>query len=361
MTRKKTISFLFPCRSVNPVGGFKVVFEYANRFAADGFNVNIIYASTTSFSSISFRKKLRSIFRLIYWGIAGYSGKKWYKLDNRVREYLVLDFWQWLLPKSDYYVATAIQTAYRLHNLDIPSIRKYYLIQDFESWGDIDEKTVMMSYRFGMINIVISDWLAQKVKQAGAHCAVIKNGFDFSYFKLQIPIKERNPLSIAMLYHKSPRKGCIYGIEALEMVRRRYRELRVSFFGVPPRPTNLPAWIDYYQKPDKQTHNRIYNEASIYLAPSLQEGWGLTVGEAMICGAAVVCTDADGFLEMVKNNENGIVCPCANATALANSIINLIENNEFRERLARKGNEDIQKYTWEESYTRFKRILTCDK
>lgn len=44
----------------------------------------------------------------------------------------------------------------------------------------------------------------------------------------------------------------------------------------------MPGWIEYYRQPDRDTHNRIYNSSSIYLASSLQKGWGLTVGEAMI-------------------------------------------------------------------------------
>lgn len=42
----------------------------------------------------------------------------------------------------------------------------------------------------------------------------------------------------------------------------------------------MPGWMEYYRQPDRDTHNRIYNSSSIYLASSLQEGWGLTVGEA---------------------------------------------------------------------------------
>ena len=60
----------------------------------------------------------------------------------------------------------------------------------------------------------------------------------------------------------------------------------------------MPGWMEYYRQPDHDTHNRIYNSSSIYLASSLQEGWGLTVGEAMIYGNAIVCTDTLGFQEV---------------------------------------------------------------
>lgn len=36
----------------------------------------------------------------------------------------------------------------------------------------------------------------------------------------------------------------------------------------------MPGWMEYYRQPDHDTHNRIYNSSSIYLASSLQEAWG---------------------------------------------------------------------------------------
>ena len=160
-----------------------------------------------------------------------------------------------------------------------------------------------------------------------------------------------------MLYHKNKLKGCSYGIEALTIVKQRYPQLKALFFGVPERPANLPEWIEYYRTPDCETHNRIYNESAIYLAPSLQEGWGLTVGEALICGAAVVCTEAKGFKEMVTDGETALICPVSNSRALADSIIRLIDNPSLRISMARKGNAAISQFTWDASYDKLKHLL----
>lgn len=40
---KKKITFLLPGIANRPIGGYKVVYEYANRLVNDGFAVNIIY------------------------------------------------------------------------------------------------------------------------------------------------------------------------------------------------------------------------------------------------------------------------------------------------------------------------------
>ena len=131
----------------------------------------------------------------------------------------------------------------------------------------------------------------------------------------------------------------------------------VNLFGVYERPVDLPDWYVYYQMPDKATLNRIYNEAAIYVGASHTEGWGLTVGEAMQCGCAVVCTDNGGYSVVAHHQETALVSPVKNVASLASNVIRLIENKELRWLLAENGHYYIKQYTWEKSYERLKQIL----
>ncbi len=160
-----------------------------------------------------------------------------------------------------------------------------------------------------------------------------------------------------MLYHYQERKGCVYGLKALKIVKERYPQLKAVFFGTPKRPSDLPDWISYYQCPDKETHNRIYNNSAIYLAPSLQEGWGLTVGEAMICGAVPVCTDTLGFHEMVTDGENGFIVPVKDVEKMAKRIILLIENDSLRFKLAHESVKTMSRFSWKESFIKLEMQL----
>lgn len=354
----KSITFLMPSNgSKGPAGGYKVVYEYANRLASDGYKVHIAYPLTMNFSRYSFKQKLRVVPRLISWMINGVSCSKWFKLDDSVKEHLVLGLCQCFVPKTTYYVATGVKTAYYLSQYtNVPKGNMLYLIQGFENWGVSDEY-VYNSYLLGLKNIVISNWLAEKVDEVSAKYTLIKNGFDFKYFKLNTQIELRKPHSIAMMYHTNPLKGAKYGIEAIAELKKKYPDLSVSMFGTPPRPDFLPTWITYYQKPNQEQHNKIYNESAVYLAPSLSEGWGLTVGEAMICGAAIVCTETLGFREMVNDNETGLIAPIHDSKALAEKVDILFSDNTNRINLAKAGNESIQKFKWDESYQLLKDLL----
>lgn len=357
----KSITFLLPSRaSKGPSGGFKIVYEYANRLAKDGISVHIVYPVVLNYEQLSLKLKFRAILRYFVWKLDGISCRSWFKLHPSINEHLSWSLDQRYVPETDYYVATAVKTAYYLADYNVSKNKCFYLIQGYEAWG-VSEDFVNNSYKLGLQNIVISDWLKEKVEIAGSRCVVIKNAFDFDYFKLTEPIQSNKRCCISMLYHSDKIKGCEYGITAMRLLHESFPEIKFILFGKPKRPSDLPSWIKYYHCPDKYTHNKIYNDSIIYLAPSIQEGWGLTVGEAMICGAAIVCTDTLGFREMVQNGSNGIMVPSADSTALANAATDLIRNPKKRIRIASKGNSDIKKFDWEKSFQLFKSMLNTDQ
>lgn len=349
---KKSISFLFFGTPHRPVGGFKVAFEYANHLTSCGYDVHLVYSMTLNPGQTSLKDLMRYARRKVF----RISARSWFNLAPSISEHTVLTLRQRDVPRTDFYVATAMQTSRFLKDFDVPDDHKLYLIQAFENWG-VSDQEVFDTYRYGLKNIAISKWLKAKVEQTGANCTLIRNGFDFDYFRLTNPIDTRSPFTISMLFHNDSRKGCGYGIEALTMVKAKYPQLKALFFGFPERPADLPEWIEYNHCPDRETHNRIYNTSSIYLAPSLQEGWGLTVGEAMICGNAIVCTDTLGFQEMVTEGKEGFIVPTRNSLALADAIMELIENPGLRIRMARTSVETISRFSWDESFNKLECLL----
>lgn len=350
----KKIVFFLPVLGRNvPIGGFKVVYEYANRFAEDNYKVIVVYAASYN-RNVYYN--IKALFIVIFNILRGYSGRKWFPLNQCIKEKILPCYVKWLIPNADSYVATSYTTAVELNKLNIRNKNKIYFIQDYEVWGRTDED-VQSTYCYGMNNIVISNDLKKKLSEVGAESVIIPNGFDFTKFKLINPIIERNKYHISMLFHKMERKGCKYGIEALKIVKEKYPELKITFFGTPPQPSDLPFEIEYYQKPDEATHRSINNQAAIFIAPSIYEGWGLTVGEAMACGQAVVCTDNGGHREIAKNGVNALLCPIKNSNDIANKIIMLIEDDKLRYKIADNGYKFVQQYTWDKSYRKFKSIV----
>lgn len=355
MKEKSThIVFLLPEYYEVPMGGYKVVFEYASRLSKDGFNVSLVYPSFLFFRRSRLIRKLKLLFYFLYYLVKKRKGVTWFPLDKQIKSVFVFSLRQKHVPEADYYVATAVETAYYLDNYhDIPPSRKYYFIQAVEDWT-WGKETVIKSWQFDMHKVVISSWILSLLQEIGEDATLIENGVDREGLFLKKEQTDRNTFQVMMLYHKQKLKGCDDGLKALEIVRKKMPTLRSVWFGSYQKPAWLPNWIEYTQQPTIEQLNDMYNDSAVYLAPSHNEGFGLTVGEAMTCGCAVVCTDTGGFLTMATHEETALVVPVGNVQKMAEAIVRLIEDESLRHRLASKAHESIARFTWDSAYQSFK-------
>lgn len=371
----KNIYFLLPSARKSPAGGHKVVYEYANYFACQGYNAVILYAAYVQGFRIT-RNFIRCIRHYIYiWYLwldyvsrlllGRLQQNTWFKFDGPVTETECFRYAPYIrklanVERNSVFVATALKTSFDLNDAGIGKERCFYFIQDFESWG-VPDVVVYDSYRLSLQKITISQWLVDRINSVGQDAILISNGFNFNYFKKYLPICSRRRYEVAMLYHLDDRKGCYDAIAALNIIKSQIPELHVNMFGVPQKPRDLPEWISYYCTPDKESLNKIYNNSAIYVSASKAEGFGLTVGEAMICGCAIACTDTGGFRMMVRDGETGVVSAVGDIRALANNVIKLIHDDGLRIHIAEKGNEYIKKFTWRTSFKLFETIINGDK
>lgn len=352
----KKIVFLLPNSASKPVGGVKVVLEYANRLVADGYNVELVYGAYTRWMIFGLIHDIYYLWQLAYQKLTGSYRPHWFSLDRRVKQRLVWSHARYHYPKDAIVVATAVDTAWYLNHYSLPKEQRYYFIQDFENWF-VDDNFVRETYHYKMQKIVISRWLLKVVEDCGEKADLVPNGFDFHFFTLSTPIERRSPVEIIALYHTDKRKGLDVAFEAFRLARERVPQLHVTLFGTPNCPEGLPEWIEYHQRPDRETFNRIYNRAAIFVGSSYTEGWGLTVGEAMQCGCAVACTDNKGYLEMAKDGVTALVSPVGDARKLAGNIVRLATDDAMRFSIAKQGNAFIQGLDIEASYRKFKHAL----
>jgi glycosyltransferase involved in cell wall biosynthesis len=86
-------------------------------------------------------------------------------------------------------------------------------------------------------------------------------------------------------------------------------------------------------------------EAAICLAfPSLAEGFGLPVLEAMMCGLPVACSDAASLPEIA--GEAALYFDPLDTGAIAEAVATLLRDADLRERLAAAGRERAAGFTW---------------
>lgn len=79
--------------------------------------------------------------------------------------------------------------------------------------------------------------------------------------------------------------------------------------------------------------------ADIVAQPSLEEGLGLSVIEAMASGKPVVMTDIPGFREITTTPDVALVVPPGDTAALADALTSLVDNKVYRHSLGERGRE----------------------
>lgn len=352
----KTITFIMPAVQIKPSGGYKIVYEYANRLASDGNRVLIVNPAISSFWKSNLRAKLKAIYFLLRFKVFGSFNVDWFPLHNNVTNLFTFNLNKENIPISDRYIATGSQTASAVASITHASAEsKYYLIQGYETWA-VGLEELNKTYRMPLNKIVIADYLLEKVKELGETATLVYNGLDFNFFKKVINIEDRDKFTIVMPYNDVKLKGCDIGFDALRIVHDRFPQIKVLLYSVHV-PKNLPNYCVFYYRPNREQFNMILNNASIYLGPSYSEGFCLTLAEAMQCGCAPVCTNIGGYNVLCRDRETGLLGEVGNAESLASAIIEMIEDDDLRFTLANNSYAFIQNFTWERAYDDFKKAL----
>ena len=126
--------------------------------------------------------------------------------------------------------------------------------------------------------------------------------------------------------------------------------MEVALFGQGRRAPWIPNWISYMRNPPQSLIvEDFYNGSSIFLGPSLVEGFPLPPAEAAACGCAIVATDIGGHRDYLENNATALLSPPRNPEALARNLCQLLGNDDLRIRLAKAANNFIGGFCWEKS------------
>jgi len=100
----------------------------------------------------------------------------------------------------------------------------------------------------------------------------------------------------------------------------------------------------------------LYSGAECFVFPSLYEGFGLPVLEAMACGAPVVVSDRGALPEVV--GDAGIVASAEDPTTLAGDIRRLLEDPTLRAGYARAALDRADRFSWDRSARCLRELFT---
>ena len=94
--------------------------------------------------------------------------------------------------------------------------------------------------------------------------------------------------------------------------------------------------------------------ADVYLLASVEEGFNNSVLQAQACGCPVVCSDAGGLPENIKDGETGLLARRRDAWDIAEKLTSVLEAPEMRQRLGAAGRQRAsQRFALAENVIRF--------
>jgi glycosyltransferase involved in cell wall biosynthesis len=113
-------------------------------------------------------------------------------------------------------------------------------------------------------------------------------------------------------------------------LERQTRELRIT------RQVTFTGWRDDIP--------RIMAALNLLILPSLWEGFGLVLLEAMMIGKPIVASRVSAIPEIVVDGVTGLLVPPRDPEALAKAIIALLQDKERADVMGRAGQERVKRY-----------------
>ncbi len=155
------------------------------------------------------------------------------------------------------------------------------------------------------------------------------------------------------------RKGIKYLLEAVKQLK--LKDLKLILIGnfVGSRePYRIYSeyfeHISHVPRAEMQNH---YKTADLLVLPSVAEGFGLVVLEAMASGLPVIVSENTGGRDVVEDGEDGFVVPIRDIGAIREEIAYLYENRTLCREMGMKARQKAERFSWERYQTQIKNFF----
>ena len=207
-------------------------------------------------------------------------------------------------------------------------------------------------FNFDLV-IAVSENVAEALRQhldSNLHEKVrtLYSGIDLSVFK-PLPGLEKQ-WDLAFMGRLEAMKSVDLFPKMLSILKPKFPDLKMMMTGEGSLKDRLfkefeehgvASMVDYQGVVKSEDVPVLINKSRVFLYPSRQEPFGLSIVEAMACGVPVITTDVFGPREIVRHNYDGVAVPPDDVVALAKAVEMLLTDNELRTRIGQNALKSV--------------------
>lgn len=185
-------------------------------------------------------------------------------------------------------------------------------------------------------NIVtcVSNYLAMKVKDELGYSGDIRtiyNGVNINNF-FPKKLLENKKIKVLFCGDPSKKKGVGFIPSILDLVDQDIELIYTSGLRSNRVLINHPRANCLGSVPHNEMPS-LYNQADIFLFPSIREGFGLAIAEAMACGLPIITSNCSALPELVDNNKGGYLCEVGDVEAFSERVKRLAQSPQLRKEM----------------------------
>ncbi|MDP4159399.1 MAG: glycosyltransferase [Bacillota bacterium] len=221
--------------------------------------------------------------------------------------------------------------------------------------------------------ITVSEYLTEEVaSRGGKNLVTIYNGqtpisfadrdFSRQRFRTQWRIPA-DALVLGTIGRLHPTKGQIHLIEAATILRPSFPNLHLLLIGDGPLHQDLDLELRHTAIPYTLTGYlpKAYEALpamDLFVLPSISEGMGLVLLEAMQAGVPIVASAVGGIPEVVRDGKDGLLVPSGNVKGLAEACASIITHPDLAKSLVLSGHKRWPTFSIETMIKETERVYT---
>jgi glycosyltransferase involved in cell wall biosynthesis len=200
---------------------------------------------------------------------------------------------------------------------------------------------------------------------------VVPNAIDPDAFEMSsVPIDSPRPYPVGFIGRLDRVKRVPHLIQQLHALRQTFpaTPVHLHIFGEGDQRWRIEAEINLLHLNKEVTiHGQIdrpqdaLKQIGVLVLPSIAEGFGLVLIEAMAAGVPVVASNVPGIRDVVQHERTGLLVDLKDDLQMAFAIMRVIEDESLRRKLIENGRREVvERFSWPAVIELYRRVLHLD-